>query len=86
MFATASVDSHEGRNVATFDILGAYLHTKIYKDVIMFMEVSRSEIMVKVAPNKYQKRVIVTIKVNRSYMCGLKIHYMDYCGAHCYYI
>ena len=29
------MDTHEGQNVATFDILGAYIQTETYKDVTM---------------------------------------------------
>ena len=62
MFITVSVDACEGRDVATFDILGAYLHTVSDKDVIMFLERSLSELMVKLAPEIHQNYVIMRSK------------------------
>ena len=61
-FITVSVDKDEGRYVTTFDTLGAYLHTEIDEDVIMFMEGALDELMVKVALKIYQKYVIMIRK------------------------
>ena len=55
LLITASVDVHFLRNVDSFDILGVYLHNKTFKDVIIFMEGSLSNIMVNVVTNIYRK-------------------------------
>ena len=47
---TAAVGAHEGRGVAKFQIPGTYVHKKIDKYVVMFLEESLSEIMFKVTP------------------------------------
>ena len=49
-FITLAVDKDEGRYVATFDTLGAYLHTETDEDGIMCLEGALAELVVKVAP------------------------------------
>ena len=63
MFINVEVDAHEGRYVATFDILVEYLHTKVYRNVIVLPEGSLAELVVKVSPKLYQKYGIVGSKV-----------------------
>ena len=46
--------AHEGRDVATFEFTGEYIHTETDEDVIMFLEGSLDELIVKVAPKIYQ--------------------------------
>ena len=62
MIITAEVVAHEGHNVATFYTPGEYLHTKTDKGIIMLMERSISEFMVKVTPKIYLKYVIIVSK------------------------
>ena len=62
MFISAAVDAHEGQDVATFDIPGAYLHIETDKDVIIFLEGALSEIMGKVALKIYRKYIIMIIR------------------------
>ena len=50
VFIPAAVDTHECWDVATFDILGGYLHTETYEDVIIFLEGALAYLMVKVTP------------------------------------
>ena len=65
-FATESVliivvlDADEGSDVETFDIPGGYLHTETDEEVILLLEVSLNEIMVKVETNIYRKYVIIS--------------------------
>ena len=49
VFKITAVDEHEGLDVATFEILVAYLYTETYQDVIIFLEGERSDLMVKVS-------------------------------------
>ena len=38
LFFTLIIDEHEGRNIATFDVPGAYLHAEIPKDKRILMK------------------------------------------------
>ena len=62
LLITVAIDANERRTVAVFDILGVYLHTDIYEDVIMIHKVALSELMVNVEPSLYSKYVIVNSK------------------------
>ena len=53
VFITVAVDVHEGQEMASFDIPGAYLHTETDEYVIILLEVLLAEIMVKAAPKIY---------------------------------
>ena len=55
---TASIDTHERRNVATIDIPGAFLHAYNNKETIMLLRGRLAELMVQVDPQIYQKYVI----------------------------
>jgi hypothetical protein len=62
VFITAAIEAHEGRHVTIFDILGAYMHTETDEDIIMVLEGRLAELMVKVAPNIYQKYITTNSK------------------------
>jgi hypothetical protein len=55
VFIAAVIDAHEERDVACFDIPGAFLHTDSDKDITMILKGRLAELMVKVAPNLYRK-------------------------------
>ncbi len=48
---TAIVDAHKGRDVACFDIPGAFLHADSDKDITMILKGRLTELMVQVPPN-----------------------------------
>lgn len=55
---TSVIDAHEKRDVATLNIPGAFLHALNNDlDVIMLLEGTLVELMVKVAPHIYRKHV-----------------------------
>jgi hypothetical protein len=56
-FNTAVIDTHERRNVACFDIPGAFLHTDINEDITMVLKGRLAELSVQVAPNLYRKYI-----------------------------
>jgi hypothetical protein len=62
VFITAVIDAHKGRNVACFDIPGAFLHADINKDIPMVLKGRLAELMVQVAPNLYKKYITVDRK------------------------
>jgi hypothetical protein len=53
VFITAIIDVHEGRDVACFDIPGAFLHANVDEDITMVLKGRLAELMVQVAPNLY---------------------------------
>jgi hypothetical protein len=55
VFIAAVIDAHEERDVACFDILGAFLHPDSDEDITMILKGRLAELMVKVAPNLYRK-------------------------------
>ncbi len=62
VFITAVINVHEGRNVACFDISGAFLHADVDKDITMVLKSRLAELMVQVAPNLYRKYITVNRK------------------------
>jgi hypothetical protein len=62
VFITTVIEAHEGRNVACFDIPGAFLHADIDKDITMVLKGRLAELMVQVAPNLYRKYITVDRK------------------------
>ena len=61
VFITATIDAHEGRDVATVDVPGAFLHTDVDPNdetVHMVLRGVLAELMVKVDPKLYTKYVI----------------------------
>ncbi len=57
VFVTAVVNAHEGRDVACFDIPGAFLHADSDEDITMVLKGRLVELMVQVAPNLYRKYI-----------------------------
>jgi hypothetical protein len=55
---TAAMDVHEQRNVATINILGAFLHAYNDKETFMLLKGCLAKLMVQVDPQLYQKFVI----------------------------
>jgi len=62
MFITAVINVHEGRDVACFDIPGAFLHAEFSEDITMVLKGRLAELMVQVAPNLYRKYITVDRK------------------------
>ncbi len=62
VFITAVINVHEGRNVACFDILGAFLHADVNEDITMVLKGRLAELMVQEAPNLYRKYIMVDRK------------------------
>ena len=54
---TGAIEAHEGRDVVTFDIPGAYLHALSDKQTIMLLKGPLAELMVMVDPKIYRKYV-----------------------------
>ena len=59
VFLTSVVDAHERRDVACYDIPGAFLHADSNEDITMVLKGRLAELMVQVAPNLYRKYVTV---------------------------
>ena len=62
VFITAVIDAHEGRDVACFDIPGAFLHADSDEDITMVLKGRLAELMVQVALNLYRKYITVDRK------------------------
>ena len=62
VFITAVVDAHEERDVACYDIPGAFLHANSDEDITMILKGRLAELMVQVAPNLYRKYISVDRK------------------------
>jgi hypothetical protein len=62
VFITAVIDAHEERDVTCFNILGAFLHADLDKDITMILKGRLAELMVKVVPNLYRKYISVDAK------------------------
>jgi hypothetical protein len=62
VFITAVIDVHEVRDVACFDIRGAFLHADSNEDITMALKGRLAELMVQVAPNLYRKYITVDRK------------------------
>ena len=62
MFITTVVNAHEGWNVAMFDTLSVKSYAEKGEDIIMLLKGELSDLMMKVAPNIYQKYVIIISK------------------------
>ena len=63
VFITAVIDAHEGRDVACFDIPGAFLHADSDENITMILKGQLAELMVQVAPNLYRKYITIDRKV-----------------------
>jgi hypothetical protein len=62
VFITAVINAQEGRDVACFNIPGAFLHANIDKDITMVLKGGLAELMVQVAPNLSRKYITVNKK------------------------
>ena len=62
VFITTVIDTHEGCNVACFDIPGAFLHADSNEDITMVLKGRLAELMVQVVPNLYRKYITVDRK------------------------
>jgi hypothetical protein len=62
VFITAVIEAHEGRDVACFDIPGAFLHADSDEDITMILKGRLAELMVQVAPNLYRKYISIDRK------------------------
>jgi hypothetical protein len=63
VFITAIINAHKGRNVACFDILGAFLHADVKEDItIMVVKGRLAKLMVQVMSNLYRKYITVDRK------------------------
>jgi hypothetical protein len=62
VFIMPIVDAYKGRDVASFDIPGAFLHIDSEKDITMILRGRLAELMVQVAPNFYRKYITVDRK------------------------
>ncbi len=57
---TCMIDLYEGRDVATVDIPGAFLQTKMpkdKKDVHVILDGRMAELLAKIAPETYQEYI-----------------------------
>jgi hypothetical protein len=70
IFLTALIDALEERDVACFDIPGAFLHAETDEDVVMMLKGRMAELMVMVDPSLYRKYVTVDSR-------GEAIHYVQ---------
>ena len=59
LFLTAIIDAQEGRDVATIDILGAFLHSNIDELIHMRLDGSMAELLVRVNREKYRSYYVV---------------------------
>jgi hypothetical protein len=59
VFITTVVDTHKGHNIVCFDILGAFLHADLDKDIMMILKGRLAKLMVQVAPNLNRKYITV---------------------------
>ena len=57
-FIPSDIDSHEGRDVATINITGAFLHADSYENIIMVLKGNISILMCRVEPKSYRKYII----------------------------
>ncbi len=64
VFTTGAINAHEGRDVMTFDIPGAFVTTKTDEYVIMTLRGHLCEIMTRIDPKLYQKYITKDKKEN----------------------
>jgi hypothetical protein len=68
---TATIDAHEGRDVAVVDVPGAFLSADMDEYVIMTIKGRLAELMVKAAPNIYRK--YITLDANNQPILYVKL-------------
>ena len=64
VFTTGAINAHEGRDVMTFDIPGAFVTTKTDEYVIMTLRGHLCEIMTRIDPKLYRKYITKDKKCN----------------------
>ena len=68
IFHTALVNALEERDVACFDIPGAFLHAEMDEDVIMMLRGRLAKLMVLFQPSLYRKFITIDSK-GESFLC-----------------
>jgi hypothetical protein len=68
---TATIDAHEGRDVAVVDVPGAFLLADMDEYVLMTIKGRLAELMVKAAPNIYRK--YITLDANNQPILYVKL-------------
>jgi hypothetical protein len=53
VFITSAIEAHEGREVITMDIPGAFLHAETDEEIHMLLRGQLAELMVKIDPKLY---------------------------------
>ena len=59
LILTSTIDTHEGRDVATIDIETAFLHDDNNKTIIMKIQVKMLDLLVQLEQTMYQKYVTI---------------------------
>jgi hypothetical protein len=58
LFLTSVIDAKEGRDIATVDIPGAFLHSDIDELIHLQLNGAMADLLVRVNPDKYQKFIV----------------------------
>jgi hypothetical protein len=66
---SCTIDAHEGRNVATADIPGAFMQTDMGGTVHMMLEGKMAELLARLDPKLYRKHLMIK-RGNLSCMCN----------------
>jgi hypothetical protein len=56
---SCTIDAHEGRDVATADIPGAFLQTDMEGNVHMMLEGKMAELLARLDPKMYRKHIMI---------------------------
>jgi hypothetical protein len=83
---TATVEAHEGRDVAVVDFPGAFLSADMDEEVIMTLRGRLAELMVKTARTYTENTLAWILTIDQSCTCYCRNHYMDSSEAPCYSI
>ena len=76
LFTTLLVEFFEGRDVATFDIPGAYLHADIPEDKTVIFKLKRRFVSIMCEINlEYKQHVNIEGKTSVLYLSVLRDHY-----------
>jgi hypothetical protein len=81
---TATVEAHEGGDVAVVDVPGAFLSADTDEEVLMTLRGRLAELMVKTAPDIYRKYITLDSNNRPVLYVLLQKHCMDACEAPCY--
>ena len=71
----SAIEAHEGRDLATIDIPGAYLHTESNEEVIVILKGRLEELLVNKYPKLYMKYVVLEKGFKLLYMRLQKVLY-----------